>query len=527
MKAAKVKTTYLPMVLAIIDGWGVSPKIDRRGDPTIKAKTPFLHEVIADYPKALLQAHGKYVGLPNNQEGNSEAGHLNLGAGRIVDQDSTIVSKSIKDGSFFKNPAMWQAIEHAKKNHSAVHVMGLLSNYNSGHSCPDHYKAILKVLHQHKIHKIFIHFFTDGRDSPRYDAIKFLEEAKKGFRNHEVVASITGRLYAMDRKKDWSHTEMTYRLLTEGIGLQDESPESAIRHAYNRGESDEFIKPTIIVDKKGKPEGLIQDNDAVIFFNLRSDRARQLTKPFVQARFEKVNPKSFKRKKVLKNLCFVALTDFGPELGSVLTAFPGTDLKETLPFALKSLSQLYVAESEKFAHITFFFNGGYDHQVAGEDRYMLSSPSVDSYDKTPAMAARGLTKKVLEALSQGDYDFIAINFANADMVGHTGNTKACIKALEVIDECLGKIGKAIKRHHGAMIITADHGNVEGTINHTTGEVDTEHSKNPVYCLLYNENYLGKNFKRKTGVLGDVAPTILDLLSLPQPKEMTRRSLFKK
>lgn len=525
MKPTKSDKKYLPFVLAVVDGWGVAKKIDKKGDPTLKAKLPFLREVIKNYPQALLGAHGKYVGLPVTQDGNSEAGHLNLGAGRIVDQDSTVVSKSIKNGSFFKNPALLQAIKHAKKNNSAIHVMGLLSNYNSGHSSPDHYKAILKMLHSHGIHKIFIHFFTDGRDSPRYDAIKFLQEAKKSFRNHEVVASITGRLYAMDRKKEWSRTEMTYRLLTEGVGLKDDSPEAAIRHAYNRGETDEFIKPTIICDKKDKPVGLVQDNDVIIFFNLRSDRARQLTKTFVQTRFEQANTKSFKRRKIIDNLCFVALTDYGPDLGNVLTAYTSLDLKETLPFALKSLNQLYVAESEKFAHMTFFFNGGYDHSVAGEERFMAPSPSVDSYDLTPAMAARATTKRVLAAIKDGGYDFIAINYANADMVGHTGNTQACVKALEVIDECLGKIGRAIKRKHGTLMITADHGNVEETLNHTTGEVDTEHSKNPVYCLLYNENWQGKKFKRRTGILADVAPTILDLLNIPKPKEMTRRSLL--
>lgn len=527
MKKIKHDKTYLPFVLAVIDGWGVAQKVDKKGDPTLLAKTPFLREVIANYPKALLEAHGKYVGLPDIQDGNSEAGHLNLGAGRIVDQDATIVTKSIKNGSFYKNPALLKAIAHAKKNHSAIHVMGLLSNYNSGHSSPDHYRAILKMLHSHGIHKIYIHFFTDGRDSPRYDAVKFLQEAKKGFRNNEIVASITGRLYAMDRKKEWSRTEMTYRLLTEGVGLKDDSAEAAIRHAYNRGESDEFIKPTIITDKKGKPLGLIEDNDAVIFFNIRSDRARQITKAFVQTRFEQANVKSFKRRKLIKNLCFVALTDYGPELGNVLTAFTSLDLKNTLPFALKSLNQLYVAESEKFAHMTFFFNGGYDHSVAGEERIMVPSPKVDSYDETPAMSARAITKKVLDAIKKGGYDFIAINYANADMVGHTGNTKACIKALEVIDECLAKIGQAIKKKQGALMITADHGNVEGTINHTTGEVDTEHSKNPVYCLLYNEQWRGKKFHRPKGILADVAPTVLDLLKIPKPKEMTRRSLLQK
>ncbi|MFZ5390652.1 MAG: 2,3-bisphosphoglycerate-independent phosphoglycerate mutase, partial [Patescibacteria group bacterium] len=313
-------------------------------------------------------------------------------------------------------------------------------------------------------------------------------------------------------------------LLTLGQGLKDESVEDAIRHAYNRGESDEFIKPTYLqIDGRGA--GLIKDNDAVIFFNLRSDRARQLTKPFVQPRFEEINPGAFKRKKVLKNLCFVALTDFGPDLGNTLTAYPSDNIKNTLPVALKRFRQLYVAESEKYAHMTYFFNGGYDQPIAAEDRHMVPSPNVMSYDKKPDMSAKEITKIVVAAIHNKKYDFIAINFANPDMVGHTGNFKACVKAMETVDKCLMIIGREVVKHHGAMIITADHGNVEETVNPDTGEVDTEHSTNLVPCLFYQSDWRGRRFKKKQGVLGDIAPTILKLMNVTKPKEMSRPGLL--
>jgi 2,3-bisphosphoglycerate-independent phosphoglycerate mutase len=515
-----------PFVLAILDGWGFRNG-KHKDDANVVARTPFMHELEKNYPFALLGASGSYVGLPRGQDGNSEAGHLNLGAGRIVEQEAVYISRSIKDGTFFKNSAFRAAVEHVKKHNSSLHLMGLLSNYNSGHSSPDHFFALLKLANQNKIKQVFIHFFTDGRDSPKYDAVKFLAEVRKRFTNGEIVATITGRYYAMDRKKDWLRTKRTYNLLTRGQGIAESSAEDALRHAYNRGESDEYVSPTVITKGRHKPVGVIDDNDAVIFFNLRSDRARQLAKPFVQTKFEKLNPGSFKRWRMLKNLCFVALTDFGPDLGNILTAFPSCDIKESLPMALHGLRQLYIAESEKFAHITYFFNGGYDHTVAGEKRIMVSSPNVSSYDRTPAMSALNITKNVMQALRQKKFDFIALNFANLDMVGHTGNLKACVKAMETIDTCLANIGKVLQANGGTLLVTADHGNVEETLNPKTGEIDTEHSTNPVPCLLYSSYFKGRNFAYTKGVLGDVAPTILDILGVSKPHEMTRHSLLSK
>jgi 2,3-bisphosphoglycerate-independent phosphoglycerate mutase len=331
----------------------------------------------------------------------------------------------------------------------------------------------------------------------------------------------------MDRKKFWPRTEQTYNLLTRGQGIAQESGATALRHAYNRGESDEYLSPTVITDAHHKPLATVGDGDAVIFFNLRSDRARQLAKPFVQARFEHENPGSFKRWKQLKNLCFVALTDFGPDLGNILTAYPSRDIQHTLPMALAGLKQIYLAESEKFAHMTYFFNGGYDHSVAGEHRLMVPSPNVVSYDRAPAMAATALTTAAESAIRRGRFEFVGMNFANLDMVGHTGNFVACVKALEVVDACLKRLGRLTAARSGTLLITADHGNIEETINQKTGEIDTEHSVNPVPCLLYRAEYRGRNFARRRGILADVAPTVLDLLGLPKPKEMVRPSLFHK
>ncbi len=523
----KVSKSRTPFVLAILDGWGKRPGAVSPDDPTRRARTPFLRELEAHFPSATLGASGVDVGLPKGQDGNSEAGHLNLGAGRIVEQDAVYISQSIKDGSFFKNHALLAALKHVKQRKGALHLMGLLSNYNSGHASPDHFFALLKLAREHKVGPIFIHFFTDGRDSPKYDAVKFLGEVQRRLKHGEKVATLTGRFYAMDRKKFWPRTEQTYNLLTRGTGIAQESGETALRHAYNRGESDEYLSPTVITDSHHKPLGTIRDGDAVIFFNLRSDRARQLAKPFVQTSFEKENPGSFKRWKVLKNLCFVALTDFGPDLGNILTAYPSRDVQHSLPMALAGMKQLYLAESEKFAHITYFFNGGYDHPVAGERRLMVPSPNVTSYDRAPAMAAVKLTQAALAALKQHKADFIGMNFANLDMVGHTGNFTACVKALEVVDACLKRLGRGVIARGGTLLVTADHGNIEETINQKTGEIDTEHSINPVPCLLYRPEFRGKAFVRRRGILGDVAPTVLDLLGLPKPAEMTRASLFHK
>lgn len=515
-----------PLVLAILDGWGIGLN-NKQINPLVVARTPFLKEIVKKYPYAELAASGNAVGLPKGQDGNSEAGHLNLGAGRVVIQDSVVISESIKDGTFFKNAVLLQAVAHVKKYKSRVHLIGLLSNYNSGHSSPDHFQALLKFLHQQKIHDVYIHFFTDGRDSPKYDAWKFLQETVKRFRNSEVVASVVGRFYAMDRKKNWARTETAYDLLTLGQGMAADDAAQAIRHAYNRGESDEYISPTAIIDGKNrKPLATIQDKDSVIFFNLRSDRARQMAKPFVQARFEKLNKGAFKRKKVLKNIFFVAMTDFGPDLGNIYTAYPSPDLKNTLPMVFKNYRQLYISEREKYTHVTYFFNGGYANEVAGEHRILVPSPKIDSYDKTPGMSAVKITKAISQRLAKNQYDVVVVNYTNPDMVGHTGNFAACVKAMEVLDGCLRDLYKLINHQQGTLVVTSDHGNVEELIDVKTGEINTDHSGVLVPLIFVNSRLYHKKFTKKRGMLADVAPTILDWLNIKKPPDMTGNSLFR-
>lgn len=511
MKNSKSK----PLILAILDGWGIAPA--SKGNALSLAKLPVFDNLLAKYPHTQLIAHGEKVGLPDNQDGNSEAGHMNLGAGRIAEQDSLAISKSINNGTFVKNPAFTQALKHVKNNNSSLHLMGMLSNGMSAHSDPDHLLALLSLARQARAKKVFIHLFTDGRDSPRYVSLKMVSALMRILKKNERIATVMGRFWAMDRKKEWTRTQKAYDALTLGKGLSAKSPQEAITQSYNRNETDEFIKPYVI-----SSEGAIKDKDAVIYFNLRSDRARQLTKCFVQDEFNKKNPGSFKRKKVFKNLVFVAMTSFGPDLDSILTAFPSPDLKDTLPMVLESFRQLYISETEKYAHVTYFFNGGYADPVAGEEREMIPSPRVDSYDRMPEMSTREVAQKVISCINKSKYDFICLNLAAPDMVGHTGNIKAGIKAVEVVDESLGKIVKAVEKNQGTLIVTSDHGNIEEMINSETGEVDTEHSTNPVPFIVVNGN---KKLKLKKGFLGNVAPTILDLLGLPKPKEMKLKSLI--
>ncbi len=504
-----------PLLLIILDGWGVSRQ--REGNAIALAKTPVMDELLKKCPHTLLGASGKDAGLPPHQDGNSEAGHMNIGAGRIVEQDSVLISKSINDGTFFKNAAFQTAIEHVKKNRSKMHLMGLLTAEQSAHADPDHLLALLTLLRLSEVNSVYLHLFTDGRDSYQFLAIRLLEKLKRAFANGEKIATIAGRFYAMDRIKEWSRTEMVYNSLVLGLGNIAASAEEAVLQAYNRHENDEYIKPTMI-KTDGKKSGRISNDDAVIFFNLRSDRVRELTKAFVQPEFQ-----GFTRKKVVSNLCFVSLTDFGPDLPGVLAAYPSRVLKNTLPFALKGLRQLYIAETEKYAHATYFFNGGYDHPVAGETRLIIRSPQVHSYNEKPEMSAYQLTSTVVAALKKRQYDFIMMNFANPDMVAHTGDLKASIKAVEVVDECLGNLKKVISKVNGTMIITADHGNIEEVKDIKTGQVNTSHSSNPVPLIIYNKN-IPRTIKLKRGVLADVAPTILHMMNIPKPPEMGNKIL---
>lgn len=505
-----------PAVLVIIDGFGLAPA--GPGNAITQAKTPTLDRLYRQYPWTKLEASGSAVGLMPGQEGNSEAGHMNLAAGRIVDQDVIFISKRINDGIFFKNPAFLHAVSHVRKHRSRIHVMGLLSSGQSAHSHPDHLLALITFFRQQKIGPMYIHLFMDGRDSPPTSGLDMLKKLEKFLTANEQIASVSGRFWAMDRKKIWPRTQRAYDALVLGVGQTATSAEQAVQQSYAKSVTDEFIEPTVVQDGR-RPVATIQDNDALIFFNCRSDRARQLTKSFVQSKF-----KEFPRNRVVKNLLFVALTDFGPDLENIVTAYPSPNLKGTLPMALKSLRQLYIAESEKFAHITYFFNGGYADPVAGEDRVMVASPNVDRYDSIPAMACYDLTKVVLGYLDARVYDFIGLNFANPDMVAHAGNLPASIAAVEVVDQCLGQLVEGLAKHRGILFVTADHGNIEELTRPDVASPDTEHSTNPVPLIVVGDTQPGHR-KLKPGVLAQVAPTILETLGLPKPAEMTLPSLW--
>lgn len=525
-KAKKINSNPLPMILVILDGWGMAEA--NKGNAVTLATTPVMNDLMEKYPYCQLAAAGKAVGLPAQLSGNSEAGHVNIGAGRVVEQDIVKISQSISDGTFFKNAAFLEAIRHVKEKKSKLHLMGMISNGMSAHSNPRCLEALLSLARANNIKDVYLHLFTDGRDSYKYSSLKLIEDIEKGFKGGEAIATIMGRFYAMDRKKAWSRTGQAYNALVNGEGFKAKNAQTAVTESYNRGESDEFIQPYVI-SGKGKATSRIGDNDSLIFFNLRSDRARQLAKAFTQKDFCQLNKDCFERKRMLKDLLFVAMTDFGPDLDSILTAYPSPDLRGTLPIALKDLSQLYIAESEKYAHVTYFFNGGSANPVAGEERRLIPSPNVKSYDETPGMSSGELARAVIENLGGKDgrkYDFTVLNFAAPDMIGHTGNLSAGIKCCEEVDACLGQVVKAYLNAGGTVVVTADHGNIEEMINLKTGEIDTEHSVNPVPFIIANKNLKNKIKLAKQGVLGDIAPTILELLNIKKPKEMTGKSLIK-
>ncbi|MDD4994858.1 MAG: 2,3-bisphosphoglycerate-independent phosphoglycerate mutase [Patescibacteria group bacterium] len=524
-KEGKFNARRKPVVFIILDGWGLGPA--NHGNAIAAARTPVFDALYKKYPNTSLKCSGSSVGLPRGQEGNSEAGHLNIGAGRVVKQDMVYISESIKDGTFFKNTAFLEAVKHIKKYEKRLHLMGMLSNGASGHASPEHLYALLEFARRQKISRVFLHLFTDGRDSPRFEALKLLDRLERHMNGSERIASICGRFYAMDRNKIWGRTELAYNAVACGKGVIAEDARSAVIQAYNRGMSDEFILPTLMRNGDGSLTPRIFNNDAVIFFNLRSDRARQLTKPFVQPDFEKENSGAFKRACVPKNTAFVTLTDLGPDLPGVFTAFPSRDIKNGLVEVIGShgYRQLHIAESEKFAHITYFLNGGYAAPVAGEDRIRIPSPFVPRYDSVPEMSTYKITNTAIDAIRNKGYDFVAINFAAPDMIAHTGNFQAGIKTAEVIDECVGKIVRTVFEKGGLVIITSDHGNLDEMIDAKTGAIETKHSMNNVpFILADNKEF--KNVRLKNGgALENIAPTILKIINLPIPKEMAAKPLF--
>ncbi|MFA7315062.1 MAG: 2,3-bisphosphoglycerate-independent phosphoglycerate mutase [Candidatus Magasanikbacteria bacterium] len=515
------KNTNKPTVLMILDGFGLA-NIKNTGNAITPDTAPNIFSYLKKYSSTEIKACGVDVGLFPNQEGNSEAGHLNIGAGRIIEQDLIRISHAIKDGTFFKNDSFRHALFHAKKYNSAVHIMGLLTDGQSAHANPEHIYALLEYFRKQNQKEVYLHLFTDGRDSYPYNSIIFLRNLRKQMKNGEKIATVTGRFYAMDRNKMWSRTQQTYEAMVCGIGTQADSAEQAISQAYNRGENDEYILPTVITEG-GKPVATIEDNDVIFFFNARSDRARQITKAFVQKDFQKMNPGAFKRKKLPKNNRFVAMTDFGPDLPGIFTAFPSPDFKNCLAKAIgEKYEQLYISETEKYAHVTYFINGGYSEPINGEKRQMIKSGAHYSYADKPEMHCKEITNAVLSYLKNNTYDFITINYPNADMVGHTGNFDATKKAVHIMDEQVKKVVDCVLSINGQVFITADHGNAEKMFDEKTGEVMTSHTTNPVPFIFISKD---KKQKIKSGRLADVAPTILKVLGIDKPEEMTGKSLI--
>jgi len=501
------------VILIVLDGFGIRDEnTPIEGDAIALAKKPNFDFLYSNYPWVALHAAGEYVGLPDGQMGNSEVGHLNIGAGRIVYQDIVRISKAIKSGEFFKNEALLGAIENVKLNDSSLHLVGLLSD-GGVHSHIEHLYALLELAKMHGIKKVFVHALLDGRDTPPSSAIEYIRqfEAKANEIGVGKIAVVGGRYYGMDRDNRWERTEKYYKAMTEAQGEKFKSAEEGILKSNEKGITDEFVVPFIIVDENGNPVGQVRDGDSVIFFNFRADRARQLTRAFIDENFDKFN-----RRKI--NVHFVTMTEYNDDF-NVPIAFKPVYLTNTLGEIISKygFKQLRIAETEKYAHVTYFFSGGREDPFEGEDRILIPSPKVATYDLKPEMSAFEVTDKVIEEMEKNKYALIVLNFANPDMVGHTGVIPAAVKAIEAIDTCIGRIYNSAKKNNYVMIITADHGNAEKMIDPETNEPHTAHTTNQVPFILVMDEYKGE--LKKDGKLGDIAPTILTIMNLPIPPEM--------
>lgn len=514
---------YKPMALVILDGWGVAPP--GPGNAIEIANTPFFDSLWAGFPHTQLKASGRAVGLPEGEVGTSEVGHLNIGAGRIVWQDVSKIDQAIDDGSFFKNPALIEAVRRIKDG-NCLHLMGLVGG-GTVHSSLKHLFALLDLCAQEKLpqEKVKIHVFSDGRDSPPESALNYIQELNEKITEYGVgeIASIMGRFYAMDRDQRWERTERAYRTLTAGEGQKAHSVEEVIQQSYTHGEPDEFIEPTIIEGA----DGLIRNGDSVIFFNFRADRARQLTRAFVSGSLIDLEFKYFDRGPQLENLFFVSLVEYEKAVPVSASAFIPHNIKANLAqlISQQSKTQFHIAESEKYAYVTYYFNGGIEPPLPGEDRLVIPSPKVLTYDKAPEMAAMEIAAAVKERILGHNYDFFLINFANADMLGHTGIIPAAIKGVEAVDEALKIVVNAILEKGGACIITADHGNAEEMLDPITGEISTSHSNNRVPLIVVGQRDHFRLRELQSGILADIAPTILELMGIPKPSLMTGRCLL--
>ncbi len=508
-----------PVLLAILDGWGCAAPDS--GNAIHLARKPNMERWWRDYPHTTLRAHGEAVGLPDGQMGNSEVGHLNIGAGRVVYQDLTRINRSLDNGEFFSNEVLVGVMARCREKGLTLHLLGLLSD-GGVHSHLDHLLGLVEMAARQGLQKVLIHAFLDGRDTPPSSGRKYLNKLTAELDRIGVgrIATLTGRYFAMDRDNRWERVELAWQALVQGQGLVATEPESALVEAYRRGETDEFVKPTVIIDADGNPSR-ISDGDCVIFFNFRADRARQLTRAFTAADFN-----GFARGKRPELTEFVTFTSYDKEF-ALPVAFPPVTLKHILgeEVSLHSLPQLRIAETEKYAHVTFFFNGGREQPYPGEDRVLIPSPrEVSTYDQKPEMSARLVTEELLARLAEKRYRLIVLNFANCDMVGHSGILAAAIKACETVDECLGRLVAEVLYQDGVALVTADHGNAEIMIDPGDGGPFTAHSANPVPFLLIDREHQGGQLT-EGGSLRDIAPTILDLLDLPVPDEMEGHSLI--
>ena len=505
-------------MLMILDGFGDNPHKD--GNAIKLAKTPNIDKLMKKYPHTDIFTSGLHVGLPEGQMGNSEVGHTNIGAGRIVYQELTRITKSIEEGEFFTNQEFINAIDNCKKNNSKLHILGLVSD-GGVHSHIRHLYGLLEMAKRRDFEDVYIHCFLDGRDTPPASGESYIMQLQDKMKEKEIgkIATISGRFYAMDRDKRWQRIQKCYDAMVNGEGIKATSPIKAIEDSYQKEVFDEFIEPTVICNGE-TPVATIENGDSVIFFNFRPDRAREITRAIVDKDFKEFETKPL-------NLYYVCFTNYDETMPNVKIAFKKELLENTFGeiVSKNNLTQLRIAETEKYAHVTFFFNGGEEKQYKGEDRILVPSPKVETYDLKPEMSAYEVTDKVVEALKNDKYDVVILNFANTDMVGHTGSLEAAIKAVEAVDECVGKIVEIIEEKKGNLIITADHGNAEQMIDYTTGEPHTAHTTNPVPIILVTDN---KEYKLKeNGKLADLAPTMLDLMGIKKTKEMTGESLLEK
>jgi 2,3-bisphosphoglycerate-independent phosphoglycerate mutase len=535
-----------PMVLMMLDGWGIGP--NNAGNAIALANTPNMDRYWLGFPHTQLAASGEAVGLPHGEDGNTETGHLNIGAGSIVYQDLPRINMAIADGSFGTTPAFINAVNHTKQHNSTLHLIGLIGA-GGVHSNVEHLYALLNFCKQQQVKQVYIHSFTDGRDSPPTAGINYIQQIMDNCKKIGIgqIATLVGRYYAMDRDKRWERIQKAYDALTVGSQTCTTDPIGAMKQQYDQNITDEFIEPISVCNGDGSHR-IIQDNDAVIFFNYRIDRPRELTKAFVMPNFESgmvsegfdpyavkyeqshlkkaTGGATFQRKKIVQNLYFVTMTRYEEGL-PVDTAFPPQFVKNPIckVFAEHGLRQLRMSETEKEKFVTYYMNGQQDSFYAGEDRIILPSKGAKSYDEIPEMSAREIGTEMISRIRQDLYDVIICNFANADMVAHTGNLEASIKACEILDEVVGQITKEVFHKGGVVMITADHGNAEELINNTTGEKDTEHSIYPVPLIIIGKAFMNKPGMLPTGILADVAPTMLNIMGIPKPDTMTGRALI--